>query len=164
VNGPAKEISSVNYWQAEGNGAAWGTVTTSVPQGATSTIQRLDLSSNGSPEDWFSEVGRSSTVIGFDSSGEPIVTSSDGTNTDISVVTGKQAATKIYSFANSPSSISNEGVPAPAPTSNPFSLNGDPVADTNGVWFGTTQGLYLYASGQFAKMSPIAGEVAGGCA
>jgi len=67
-----RQVISTGFWHAVGGGAAWGTVSQAVPEGAANTVLRLDLG-GGSPADWFSRPGLQSRVVGFDISGHPVV-------------------------------------------------------------------------------------------
>src|SRR5215472_16319611 len=67
-----RQVIGTGFWHAVGGGAAWGTVSQAVPEGAANTVLRLDLG-GGSPADWFSRPGLKSRVVGFDVSGHPVV-------------------------------------------------------------------------------------------
>ena len=138
------------FWTAAYGDYAFGTT---VPGGGA--IQRIDARNQitGTPpvgaEPWFNKSG-SAEILGFDGSGNPVI----WTGADLWIATGPDQATRISS---SP--------PLAIPTSQSSPLYGTdaPVSDTHGLWFSTTDGIYLYANGRTTKVSDLVDQVAGPC-
>ena len=151
-----RQISTTGYWQAVSTQAAYGTETSAVPQGVSTTIIRLDLKTGAIDRNWFTQPASSSYVAGFDGQGNAIVyvSSFSGQGSGVWITTGSGIATAVMG------------------TGNGVFVNGPPVADSHGVWFsasiqdfnGTTGGQVLYVpnSGVYG-MSRIGGQLAGGC-
>jgi hypothetical protein len=149
--GAERQVASFGYWQAVGGGAAWGTSAPSVPQGATVTIVRLDLSS-GASTSWFSQDGESAQVAGFDASGHPVVVTSTEEAVQVWVVDGPQHGTRVLDLPQEPQS----GYRGPIVQS--------VAGDANGVWIAVHDGLYLYRNGSSQQVSTVTGQLGGGCA
>lgn len=154
-SGTPQQVTGQGYWQAATGSAAYGMLTSAVPQGATSKLVRLDVS-NGAIADWFSREGSSSTIYGFDSQGNPIVYSYyNGGWTLWLTKSATNAVAITTSFA-------------------PVQIQGVPVADANGIWFPAyynqygsqnNSGVVLYVAGSgLYWMASIGGQLAGGCA
>jgi len=154
---PARQITTVGYWQGVTAGAAYGTATSAVPQGVSTTIIRLDLKTGTIDRNWFTRQGANSSVAGFDGHGNPIIYVSNfsGPGNEIWIATGPGTADPIMG--------SQYGV----------FVNGTPIADSHGVWFsasiqnygtgsGSAQLLYVPNSGVYG-MTNIGGQLAGGC-
>jgi hypothetical protein len=145
-SGTVTQITSTGYWQAVGSGFAYGTPTSQVPQGATTTIIRLDLK-NGSTADYFaSQVGQSA-VQGFDGAGNPIIYVQGQNVFDVVTVTAPYTATRTANLYGTN-----------------FYPNGPPIPDRHGLWLASGNGIALYVQGVgWYKMSGFGGSLAGGC-
>jgi hypothetical protein len=148
LSGASRQVTSSGFWQAIGGGAAYGTVTSSVPQGATNTINKLDLRTGSIAPFWTAESGPSQ-VIGFDQHGYPLVTVSYPTGQAMFIV-GPQ---NYYAIAAMGYGQYN---PPPYPY-------GSPIADSHGLWFAVGGGIELYSNGAWYWMSLIGGQLAGQC-
>jgi len=157
--GTARQIAATGYWQAVGGGAAYGTAASGVPPGESNPILRLDLNTLASVP-WFEVAGGSSPlVLGFDSSGSPLMLVNTGGqfggNTIWSVPSVGHAT--VLAFL---SSYYNKYQVA-------FNQNGAPVGDSHGIWFGTQQGTFLFTPNApypwWYEASTVSGQVAGGC-
>jgi hypothetical protein len=138
-------ITTSGYWQGVGGGAAYGTVTSSVPSGAENTIIRLDLSSK-STTNYFSVRGSLSTVAGFGAAGKPVI-----------FVQGP-IGREIWTDAGA-------GVIGIALLRSDFYPNGPPIGDGHGLWLAGTSGIALYVHGHgWQLMSTLGGQLAGSCA
>jgi hypothetical protein len=155
--GSPRQIATSGYWQAAAAGAAYGTPTSAVPQGASSSIIKLDLAT-GVISDWFGRPSSQASVSGFDAQGDPIIQVSYTTQ-------GIE-----WWLTTAPS----KGVPLGG--SNGYygqvAFQGTPVGDSHGVWFpanvpGAPNGgsgvvLVVPSSGIYG-MSNIGGQLAGPC-
>jgi hypothetical protein len=150
-----RQVIAADFWQAIGGGAAWGTVSQSVPEGAADTIIRLDLSGGG-PSDWFSRPGLHSRVIGFDSDGHPVVEASSKDVTEVWLITGQSSSSKLLTVP--PPTQQGQNGPGPG-----RAVLRSVVGDGNGIWLATTDGLYLAAGDRVEKVSTVTGELGGGC-
>lgn len=148
-SGGATQISAGGYWDAVGGGAAYGTVTSGVPPGVATQIERLDLKS-GATQPWFQVDGASSYVVGFDGSGNPMIAVSpqqqfQGYPTYIWVVKGLSDA-----------SVLTGG-----------QINYPIVPDGHGLWFsgsaGGIPGIYLYTGHSMQWVASVGGVLAGDC-
>src|SRR5713226_2879405 len=161
-SGTARQITTGGYWQGASSTAAYGTSTSAVPQGATNSILKLDLSTGKSTE-WFSKSDMQGSLMGFDQHGNPIVNVRflNNSGTEIWIVTGANSGTAISGFATTYGGYG-------------FNSYNTPVADSHGIWFAgnysspytgvNTSGLALYVPGSgFYWMSGIQGQLAGGC-
>lgn len=118
-------------------------------------VVRLDLRSHvASP--WFRRPGKDVRAIGVDGLGHPIVTVSSptdaGTSTsqELWLVTGPDLGRQIYA--------------GPGSDSQDFVGFSSPLADSHGLWFGSTKGVFLYSpDATFEKVSSAVGDVAGRC-
>ena len=70
--GSPVQITTLGYWNAVGGGAAYGSPTSAVHSGVANVILRLDLKT-GASQPWFTADYSSSTVIGFDTAGNPLI-------------------------------------------------------------------------------------------
>jgi hypothetical protein len=156
-SGSSQQIATIGYWQGVGGGAAYGAATSAVPQGASNTIIRLDLST-GSVDSWFTRPSSQASVAGFDSAGNPILYVYTPRGEEVWIISAPNSGTFVVaSFAQ-------------------FNVNGSPVADHNGVWFagyfnsppytggynGPAIILYIPGSGIYS-MSSFGAQLAGGC-
>jgi hypothetical protein len=148
-SGAAKQMTGAGFWQAASHGAAYGTATSSVPQGAANAILKLDLKS-GATTSFFSQLNGQSQVIGFDIEGKPVVLVSYPKGVAIFIATGPNTATVIAAMTY------GDYQPPPFP-------QGSPIADSRGLWFTTGSSTVLFASGAWYPMSAIAGQIAGQC-
>jgi hypothetical protein len=135
------------FWDSGSGDFAFGS---SIPGGGA--IVRIDarkqVMGNGAvgPEPWFDKSG-SAQVLGFDVAGDPVI----WTGTDWWIASAPGQATKISSTA-------------PLTLATPMVSGANaPVADANGLWFSTIDGIYLYAGGQTTRVSNLAAQVAGPC-
>ena len=151
-SGTPRQVTTVGYWQAAAAYAAFGTETSAVPQGATVKLVKLDLAS-GAVSDWFSLDTVSSSVIGFDSSADPIVQSYFPNGQWVIWVT-KSPTNRV------PIMNSMEGL----------YVQSGPYADSHGTWFpvylqyAQSQGFVLYVAGSgLYWMASIGGSPAGVC-
>jgi hypothetical protein len=148
-SGAARQITASGFWQAASHGAAYGTATSAVPQGATNTILKLDLSS-GSATPFFSTVSAQSQVTGFDAQGHPIIQVFYINGVAIFIATGPNTATVMAAQTHGTYS------PPPFP-------QGTPIADAHGIWYQAGNGIVLFANGAWYPMSNIGGQLAGQC-
>lgn len=157
-SGSPRQIATAGYWRAVAAGAAYGTPTSAVPQGASNGIIRLDLKT-GAITDWFSRGNSQATVVGFDVDGHPIV--------------------QLYYFNAGPEWWLTTGPGTGTPIGgtgqyggNRPNFQGAPVGDSQGIWFpgyapNAGAGFALYVSGSqpgLYWMSNIGGQLAGPCA
>lgn len=152
ISSPYSQERSIpdGFWTAGYGDYIFGTT---VPGGGA--IERIDARNqimDTSPigaEPWFNK-SSSAEILGFDGSGNPVI----WTGTGLWIATGPDQATLISS---SP--------PLAIPTSQDSPLYGTdaPVSDTHGLWFSTTDGIYLYAGGRTTKVSNLVAQVAGPC-
>jgi hypothetical protein len=124
--------------------------------GPMDRLLRLDLKTRKATE-WFRREGWQVQAIGFDGDGSPVVRadSGDGYTTSLLqlwLVTAPGVAKQIYPGSG---------------TGSPVALTGfltAPLADAHGLWFGTSDGIFLYKpDGTFEKISTAGGEIAGRC-
>jgi hypothetical protein len=146
-SGTVTQITSSGYWQALGpNGFAYGTATSSVPNGVGNTILRLNLAT-GATAEFFSAGARQSSVAGFDSAGNPIIYVQAQQGILIWIGLGNNRANPIadLSFTN-------------------FYPNGSPISDRHGIWLAGGSGIALYVQGAgWYMMTGVGGQLAGGC-
>jgi hypothetical protein len=162
-SGSSRQITNTGYWRAATAGAAYGTATSAVPQGATNSIIRLDLTT-GSTREWFTRPNSQSGVSGFDSRGNAIIFVSylNGSGSEIYIATSPDSASAIAGYST-PQYGGAYG----------FTSYSTPVADSHGIWFSgnyqslggySATGVALYVPGSgFYWMSNIGGQLAGGC-
>jgi len=144
--------TTTGYWQQVRYGYAYGTATSSVPQGATNTILRLDLRT-GQSVDYFSYPSVQSSVAGFDYTGRPVI-----------YVQGQNQGQQVFLIYLG-SSTPGRGTLIGNLVGSNFWPNGAPVADTHGLWFASGNGIALFVDGGgWYSMSAIGGQLAGGCA
>ena len=145
--GAVTQVTSNGFWQAVRGGYAYGTATSSVPQGVGNTILRLNLST-GASVDYFSYPSVQSSVAGFDYAGKPVI-----------YVQG-QNLFLVYLGSTQPG---QSMVIANLFGSN-FWPNGAPVGDSHGLWLASGNGIALYVAGVgWYSMSGLGGQLAGGC-
>jgi hypothetical protein len=138
------------FWTAGYGNYAFGTT---VPGGGA--IERIDARKQTmetppvGAEPWFNK-SSSAEILGFDGSGNPVI----WTGTDLWIATGPNQATRISS---------SPPIAIPKSQASPIDGADAPVADAHGLWFSTTDGIYLYADGQTTKVSSLVAQVAGPC-
>lgn len=140
-SGPPQEVSASGYWTAMDERYVYGTMTSSVPQGAANTISRLDLSTNQSTP-IFTQPGMQSTAVGVDQDGNAVI---------LAVKPNEQvtfpAVFQIW-IARSTGPVKlyeTEALIPPPEVGLPagfllFSV----VPDSMGTWISTSKGLFLY--------------------
>ena len=148
-SGAAKQITASGFWQGLSHGAAYGTSTSQVPQGAANTILKLDLKT-GASTTFFTQPNALSYVTGFDLQGHPIIQVSYQNGVAIFIATGPGTSTVIAAQTY------GGYQPPPFP-------QGLPIADSHGIWFPAGNGLVLFANGEWYAMSNIGGQLAGQC-
>ena len=116
------------------------------------SLDRVDLAS-GQQTIWFTDPGRTIQFLGVDQVGLPIVwTFADG-HLEIWRIAAPNQATNFHS-------IDYTGA---APIYGPEMQQGLLIADQHGVWFGASDGLYIYDGGGFRKIATTSGIPAGPC-
>lgn len=118
-----------------------------------STLVRTDIGT-GQQTVWFSDPGQMGQFIGVDNSGLPIVWTFDGLgHLDIWHIESPNRAADIYqlTYAGAPHIFG------------PERQQGLFVADKHGVWFGASDGLWLYDGSVFRQVSTQSGIPAGPC-
>ena len=162
--GPPRQIATTGFWRAAAAGAAYGTATAAVPQGASNPILRLDLKT-GAITDWFKRGNSQINLLGFDAQGHPLVQvyyQSPPGGTETWLTTGPSTAVLLG------------GSSSPPAAGQPPLLNGAPLGDSHGVWFqanaqnptppASNVGMVLYVAGSgIYWMTNISGQPAGGC-
>jgi hypothetical protein len=144
--GGVTTITTSGYWQAVWGTAAYGTITSSVPNGVRNNLLRLDLPS-ATTTDYFSPPQGSATVVAFSPNGNPVIY--------VYGPNGLQIWTGLGSGI---------GEIADFQYSN-FYPNGPPIVDSHGIWLAGNNGAALRVEGQgWYWMSGIGGQLAGGCA
>ena len=145
-SGTVTQVATTGFWQAESHGMAYGTVTSSVPSGATNTILRLDLLT-GSISDFFTQQGGQSQVTGFDRQGHAVIRVNYPGGSGLYIVTAANTSTYIaastYGYGAFP--------------------QGSPVADSHGLWFTVNNGIAIYTNNAWYLMSNLGAQVAGAC-
>jgi hypothetical protein len=144
--GAATQVITTGYWTAVGGDFGFGTPTSSVPNGATNTIIRVDLK-NGTTTDYFSVQSASSSVQGFDPAGNPVIYVYGRNGLEIWIGTGPNVATEIAGLNGSN-----------------FYPQGPIIADIHGLWIAGNTGIALHVNGVgWYAMSNFGGQLAGGC-
>jgi len=133
-------------WQFVNHGAAWGTGSASLPQGAPFSLQRFDMQ-NKTITTWVQLSGPGS-LVGFDANGAPIVQiGSSGGDVIVAPSPGVQRpVAQAVTFAKGPGEMS---LPA--------------VGDAHGIWLALTDGIYLSVNGVPSKQSSVQAFLAGPC-
>lgn len=123
----------------------------SIPDGGA--IARMDVRSPATRVPWFNK-SASAEVIGFDGSGNAVIS----TGSELWIATAADQATRIST------------VPLLAPPSQlrpdidgPVRGTRAPVADSHGLWFSTTDGIYLYDGTASKQVISSQLQVAGPC-
>jgi hypothetical protein len=155
-SGAPRQVNPQGYWQGATASAAYGTVTSAVPQGVANKLIKLDIS-NGSISDWFTRSGSNSSLYGFDFQGNPIIFSNTTYGYVLWLTKSPTNAVVIANF------------------SMPFWPQGQPSGDGKGIWFPAYynqtwsgwngQGMLLYVGGSgLYWMASVGGQLAGACA
>ncbi len=156
--GAGTQLTSIGFWQLASTRAAYGTETSALPNGVTTVIIKLDLSTGKIDKNFYSREGTLSNVIGFDAQGNPLISvayfAPNGGNEVWLVTSG--GPTPLFGTGSGGLGLN---------------LQGTPVGDSHGVWMplyfqsyqgGNGFGLYVPNSGVF-WMSNYGGQLAGGC-
>ena len=155
--GAIRKVADLGYLQAIGGGAAWlGSVNPadpSHPPGGlvtpADTIDRFDLTTGGRTT-WLYKAGMGVYVLGLDTAGHPIVEAWSGSpagDIQLLLVTGPGTSQAIFRGVDSQ-----------------LGGLGNPIADSHGVWFGSSTGIFLYSpAGGFQKVSEMAVKPGNGC-
>jgi hypothetical protein len=124
------------------------------PSGNTigDSLVRLDLGT-GQTAVWFTDAGRMIQFLGIDHAGHPIVWTFAGGHLEIWQVAGPNKATNFFT-------LDYTGAPS---IFGPEMQQGLLVADAQGVWFGASDGLYIYDTAGFRKVATTSGIPAGPC-
>lgn len=163
--GGLQQITTTGYWQAATGNFAYGTETSSVPQGAANTIVRLDTTTK-SKQDWFSEPGLQGTVRGFAADGSPIVVASKPAGTqngqpmtdqEVWLATGPMQAQRLFQ-------VTFVGAVSPYGGASPGGVT-SVLGDSHGIWISVqNQGTYLWTSvAGLEHASAVSGELDSGC-
>jgi hypothetical protein len=148
-DGSVVQRISTGYWQGvapAGDAVAYGTATSSVPQGAGNTILQYNFGT-GATTDYFSVYGRQSSVAGFDFAGNPVIYVQGQPALQIYIGLGPNRGNQIADLGGTN-----------------FYPNGSPVADRHGLWLAAYNGVALYVQGLgWYYMSGLGGQLAGGC-
>jgi hypothetical protein len=144
-SGAPRLITATGYWQAVGGGAAYGFEAPSLPSGAVQRLIRLDVRT-GAAAPWFDNLPLSN-VIGFDLQSHPILSLQ---------VNPQQVVVLIAS--NVKVTIYDGSVPG-------LYVSWGVMADSNGIWLASGNGLYLWKAGteHLEQASAVSGPLAGAC-
>jgi hypothetical protein len=160
--GGIRHLVDFSYLQVVGGGAAWlGSVNPADPSHPPAglvtdpdTIDRFDLAT-GVRTTWLYMAGMAVYVIGLDLAGHPIVEASSGSpagDIQLLLLTGPGTSQAIFTGTWTELNGNSGEV-------------GTPIADSHGVWFGSSAGIFLYsAAGGFRKVSDLAFFPGNGCA
>lgn len=153
--GDPRLITSKGYWTATDGVFAYGTLTRDVPQGAATTIVKLNIAT-GAITTVFTQPSMRSSVVGFDAAGAPVILALESKQLPTLAqiwLASAGGATKLYETTVSPQPSMGMG----PTTFSVFSV----VADSKGTWIATTSGLYLYSqSAGWELASPVTGPLA----
>jgi hypothetical protein len=146
--GTARRILTSDSAGPMAEGALWSTPSS----GSTDSLVRTDLGT-GQQTIWFTDPGRMMRFYGVDRAGLPIVETYAGGHLELWRVAAPDQAKKFYS-------LDYTGAPS---LFGPEMQGGLFVTDEHGVWFGTSDGLYLYDGAAFRKVATTSGIPAGPC-
>ncbi len=147
ISGPWNNENYISdgFWTAASGFYAYGSAT---PDGGA--IVRIDVRNPTQRVPWFDK-SSSAQILGFDAAGNPVIWA----GTDLWIASAPDQAMHIS---------------AKPPLAIPTSQQGStiygaqaPVPDSHGLWFSTTDGIYLYVGGQTTKVSNLVAQVAGSC-
>jgi hypothetical protein len=147
-DGSVVQRISSGYWQgvSQLQAVAYGTATSSVPQGAGNTIIQFDFGT-GATTDYFSAPPpQQSSVGGFDGAGNPVIFVSGQGGSQIYIGLGPNRSNQIADL-----------------TGSNFYPNSPAISDQHGVWLAGYSGIALHVPGAWYKMSNFGGQLAGGC-
>ncbi len=136
-------------WSALGGGAAWAIgADPNNPDAQPDRLVRHDL--NGGPETiWFAKPGTQMTLLGMDGA-QPVVAAQTDAVTEVWLVTGSNQGQLLSS--------------TPAAQSDGLLHPTSMLSDSNGIWIGSTTGVFLWANGvALEKLSSQRGSPAGNC-
>jgi hypothetical protein len=152
--GSAQQIATAGYWQAVGGGAAYGTMSSAVPQGVVNPIIRLDLKS-GATVPWFTVDQGTSQVVGFDLNGSPIIAvyTSPDNGSYLWVVPAVGHAIEIAIMGGNFIGYQQTFL----------SPNWPPIADGHGIWVGGQSTYLLTPNSVWYQASRFGGQLAGAC-
>ena len=149
-SGAPVQVTADGYWQAATAAYAFGWSTSSVPQGSTLPLLRVEIST-GKTIEWFTQPGAIANPAGFDANGVPLVQMSYPQGWELFQVASADAGVLI------------------AGSYEDFNITGAMVADSHGTWFPIYmryygQGIALYIAGRgIYTVSSIGAQLAGGC-
>jgi hypothetical protein len=144
-SGSPTQVTSAGYWTAVGGGAAYGTETSSLPNGVPTQIERFDLKTH-TTQHWLKVANATIFPYGFDGAGRPImmVTAFSNSTSQLWLVKGLGTAEVLVE------NNSNFGLP---------------VGDSHGIWLMNYQTTFLLVPGQaMFAVATVGGQLAGGCA
>jgi hypothetical protein len=145
--GDPRQVATKGYWQLVGGGVAYGFLAPSVPAGATQALMRLDLKT-GAITQWYADLPQYPNLLGLDAQGRLIVLVPQSVGQQVLILTGSNQAITIFDGSTTNSNIYVQWA----------------VADSNGLWLATGDGLYLSrANGTPEKVSDVAGPIGGPC-
>jgi hypothetical protein len=143
----AVQLKVNGTWQFVNRGAAWGTGSASLPQGAPFSLQRLDLQTN-TVSTWMQLTGPG-RLVGFDANGAPIV-QVGGPGGDVIMApsqgTQRSVAHNFY-FGQGTDGIAHLMA----------------LGDAHGIWLAGGDGIYLSVDGVPSHQSLAKGYLAGPC-
>ena len=125
-----------------------GTANPSDPNPIAGSADQLDLVNvvDGSRVTWFYRPGYSVHFVGQDLAGHPIILASPVTGAEYLLALGQGINRSIFVFGDKRPALSNA------------------IADKHGIWFGSTEGIYLYTQAHgLVKVSNQPGYPANGC-
>ena len=144
--GSPTQLTTLGYWTAIGGGAAYGTETSSVPNGVATVIDRFDLKTHAR-QHWFAVANAQTSVFGFDAAGHPIM-----------MVRG------VAPGVNSNQLWLVKGLGAVEVLTDNNNFSGPPIGDSHGIWLMNYQATYLFVPGQGPYLvANVGGQLGGGC-
>jgi hypothetical protein len=150
TSGTAVRIRTSDVVGSMAAGALWITPVSGSTLG--DSLVRVDLNT-AEQTVWFTDQGRMIQFLGVDAAGSPIVWTFANGHLEIWHITAPNQARNIYS-------LDYTGAPH---IFGPEMQQGLLVADQHGVWFGASDGLYLYDSAGFRQVAMTSGIPAGPC-
>ena len=170
--GAIREVAGLPSLQAIAGPAVWlGNANPADPNPAPSglgsaadSVDRFDLVT-GSHTPWLYLPGTAVQVVAVDVAGHPLVLvlHGFGDNAELLLLTSPGAAQQIFHGTRTELRWITAVSSAPAWRDIAMSL-GSPIADSHGVWFGSSTGIYLYSPTiGMRKVSDQAGYPANGC-
>ena len=150
ANGTGSRILTSDIAGTMAGDALWMTPASAYTLG--DSLVRVDLGT-GQATVWFTDPGRMIQFLGVDHSGRPIVWTFAGGHLEIWQVAEPNIATNFFT-------LDYTGAPS---IFGPEMQQGLLVADQHGVWFGASDGLYIYDAAGFRKIATTSGIPAGPC-